>query len=53
MDPLTHALASYALKRAAFPRVPRPVTLAILIAGTLADLDLLRTYFGPTAHLTN
>ena len=52
MDPLTHALASYALKRAAFPRVPRPVTLAILIAGTLADLDLLSTYFGPSAHLT-
>jgi inner membrane protein len=52
VDPLTHALASYALKRAAFPRVTRPVTLAILAAGTIADLDLFSTYFGPSAYLT-
>jgi membrane-bound metal-dependent hydrolase YbcI (DUF457 family) len=52
MDPLTHALASYVLKRAAFPRVTRPVTLAILIAGTIADLDALSSYFGPSAYLT-
>jgi membrane-bound metal-dependent hydrolase YbcI (DUF457 family) len=52
MDPLTHALASYALKRAAFPRVTRPVTLAILIAGTIADLDSFSSYFSPSAYLT-
>jgi membrane-bound metal-dependent hydrolase YbcI (DUF457 family) len=52
MDPLTHALASYTLKRAAFPRIPRTATLAMLIAGTVADLDLLSSYFGPSAHLT-
>jgi membrane-bound metal-dependent hydrolase YbcI (DUF457 family) len=52
MDPLTHALASYALKGAAFPRVTRSVTLAIVVAGTLADLDLLSSYFGPSAYLT-
>jgi inner membrane protein len=52
MDPVTHALVSYALKRAAFPRVTRPVTLAIVVAGTLADLDLLSSYFGPSAYLT-
>jgi membrane-bound metal-dependent hydrolase YbcI (DUF457 family) len=52
MDPLTHALASYTLKRAAFPRVPRSVTLAILVAGTVADLDALSAYFGPSAYLT-
>jgi len=52
MDPVTHALASYALKRAAFPRVTRSVTLAIVVAGTLADLDLLSSYFGPSAYLT-
>src|SRR5215472_18057974 len=46
MDPLTHALASYTLKRAAFPRVTRSVTLAIVIAGTVADL----AYFGPSAY---
>jgi membrane-bound metal-dependent hydrolase YbcI (DUF457 family) len=52
VDPLTHALASYTLKRAAFPRVPRSVTLVILIAGTVADLDALSAYFGPSAYLT-
>jgi len=52
VDPLTHALASYTLKRAAFPRVPRSVTLAILIAGTIADLDALSAYFGPSTFLT-
>jgi inner membrane protein len=52
MDSLTHALASYCLKRAAFPRVTRSVTFAILAAGTVADLDLLSGYFGPSAYLT-
>jgi hypothetical protein len=40
MDPLTHALASYTLKRAAFPRAPRSTTIAMLIAGTVADIDM-------------
>jgi membrane-bound metal-dependent hydrolase YbcI (DUF457 family) len=52
MDPLTHALASYTLKRAAFPRVTRMATLAILVAGTIADLDAFSAYFGPSAYLT-
>jgi membrane-bound metal-dependent hydrolase YbcI (DUF457 family) len=52
MDLLTHALASYTLKRAAFPRATRPITLAILLAGTLADLDLLSAYISPSAFLT-
>ncbi len=52
MDPLTHALASYSLKRAAFPRLPRPATIAMLIAGTIADIDSLSLYFGPSAFLT-
>ena len=51
MDPLTHGLTSYTLKRSAFPRVALPVTLAILLAGTLADLDSLSAYFGPSAFL--
>ena len=51
MDPLTHALASYALKRAAFPRVAPRVTIAMLIAGTVADVDLLSAYIGPSAFL--
>jgi len=51
MDPLTHALASYTLKRAAFPRAARSVTLAIFVAGTIADLDSFSSYFGPSAYL--
>jgi len=51
MDPLTHALASYTLKRAAFPRVPRLTTVLMLIAGTAADIDQLSVYFGPSAFL--
>src|SRR6267378_2778632 len=52
MDPLTHALASYSLKRAAFPRVTRSVTIAMLIAGTIADIDSLSKLAGPSAFLT-
>jgi membrane-bound metal-dependent hydrolase YbcI (DUF457 family) len=52
MDPLTHALASYTLKRAAFPRVTRSATIAMLIAGTIADVDLLSAYLSPSAFLT-
>lgn len=52
MDPLTHALASYTLKRSAFPRVPRSATIAMLIAGTIADVDLLSRFAGPSAFLS-
>src|SRR5713101_5551211 len=52
MDPLAHALASYSLKRAAFPRATRPATLAILAAGILADLDGQSFHWGPSAFLT-
>jgi len=52
MDPLTHALASYTLKRSAFPRAPRATTIAMLLAGTLADLDFLSAYVSPSAFLT-
>src|SRR5713101_5238469 len=52
VDPLTHALASYSLKRAAFPRATRPATIAILAAGILADLDGQSFHWGPSAFLT-
>ena len=52
MDPLTHALASYSLKRAAFPRAPRSTSIAMLIAGTVADIDALSKLAGPSAFLT-
>jgi membrane-bound metal-dependent hydrolase YbcI (DUF457 family) len=52
MDLFTHALASYTLKRAAFPRAPRATTIVMLLAGTLADLDYLSRFAGPSAFLT-
>src|SRR5882672_8712120 len=52
MDPLTHALASYTLKRAAFPRVARSTTISMLLAGTIADIDLLSKFAGPSAFLS-
>lgn len=52
MDPLTHALSSYALKRAALARAPRTITFAILIAGTIADLDAFSSSFSPSGYLT-
>jgi membrane-bound metal-dependent hydrolase YbcI (DUF457 family) len=51
MDPITHGLASYVLNRAAFPRLPKSATLAILFAGCAADLDLVSIKFGPSAYL--
>src|SRR5258708_7493831 len=52
MDPLTHALASYTLKRASFPRAPLSTTIAMLVAGTIADVDALSKFAGPSAFLT-
>src|SRR2546422_8634326 len=51
MDPVTHGLSSYALSRACFPRAPRLAVAAIVLVGTLADLDYLSSLFGPTAFL--
>jgi len=52
MDLLTHALASYTLQRSAFSRLPRSATIAMLIAGTIADIDSLSKFAGPSAFLT-
>jgi inner membrane protein len=51
MDPITHGLASYALARAAFPRVSRATLAGAVLAGTAADLDGLSTYVDPSAFL--
>ena len=51
MDPLTHGLASYAVKRGLFPRLPRVATWCIIAAGTIADLDWLSYNSGPSAFL--
>src|SRR6266436_1927355 len=52
MDPLTHALASYTLKRASFPRAPLSTTITMLVAGTIADVDVLSKFAGSSAFLT-
>jgi len=51
MDIATHALTSLALARGFFPRRGWPVVAGMLIAGTLADVDLLSVFFGPAAYL--
>jgi membrane-bound metal-dependent hydrolase YbcI (DUF457 family) len=52
MDPLTHALAAYTLKRAAFPQLARPATVAMVIAGSIADIDLLSAHVDASAYIT-
>jgi membrane-bound metal-dependent hydrolase YbcI (DUF457 family) len=51
VDPITHGLASFALKRGFFPRAERPVLISMIVAGTLADLDWLSVLAGPAAYL--
>jgi membrane-bound metal-dependent hydrolase YbcI (DUF457 family) len=51
MDVGTHALASFVLVRAALPRAPRAAWAAVLLAGTIADLDALSALVGPSAYL--
>jgi len=46
MDLLTHALASFAIVRAFFPRAGKLVTASAVLAGCLADLDWLSIYAG-------
>jgi membrane-bound metal-dependent hydrolase YbcI (DUF457 family) len=52
LDPLTHGLASYALRRAFFPRLPRSATPFVIAAGVVADLDWISYSSGPSAFLT-
>ena len=52
VDPLTHALASYTLKHAAFPQLRGATTVGMVLAGTLADLDLLFSQSSPSAYVT-
>lgn len=49
MDAFTHGLASYAITRAAFPRVSRSILFAAILAGAAANVDQLSAYAGPSA----
>jgi membrane-bound metal-dependent hydrolase YbcI (DUF457 family) len=50
MDVATHALASLTLARAIVPRAPRISWAVAIFAGTVADLDFISAYFGPSAY---
>ena len=52
MDPATHALASLALARGIFPRRPWWFVLGVVLAGTIADIDLVSLLFGPGTYLS-
>lgn len=51
MDVLTHGLASYSLARAAFPLFRSRTQLAMVAAGTIADVDYFSYYLGPASYL--
>jgi membrane-bound metal-dependent hydrolase YbcI (DUF457 family) len=51
MDPVTHALASWAAARTGLAAGARRATLLIVVAGVLPDLDALSYFFGPSAYL--
>lgn len=52
MDIVTHGLASLAVARGFFPRAGKAATAAAVLAGTIANIDWLIAYIGPSAYLT-
>jgi membrane-bound metal-dependent hydrolase YbcI (DUF457 family) len=51
MEFVTHALLSFLLARAILPRARWTAWLAIIFAGTFADLDGLSAFAGPSTYL--
>jgi inner membrane protein len=51
VDPATHVLTSFALARGIFPRRPWWFVLSVVLAGTIADLDLVSALVGPRMYL--
>jgi membrane-bound metal-dependent hydrolase YbcI (DUF457 family) len=51
VDIVTHGLASLAVARGFFPRAGKAAMASAVFAGTIADIDWLGTYFGPSAFL--
>ena len=52
MDIVTHGLASLAVARGFFPRAGKAATASAVLVGTIANIDWLSAYFGPSAYLT-
>ena len=53
MDIVTHGLASFAVARGFFPRAGKAAVAAAIVGGTIADVDWLSYYFGPSSYLTS
>jgi membrane-bound metal-dependent hydrolase YbcI (DUF457 family) len=51
VDIVTHGLASFAIVRGFFPRASKFAMASAVLAGTIANLDGLSNYFGPSAFL--
>ena len=51
MDILIHLLASLTMMRAVFPRASKDVLAAALIAGSVADVDVVSSVISPSAFL--
>ena len=51
MDPLTHGLTSYAIKRGFFPRGSHLAGVLVVAAGMAADMDWMSHSFGPSPFL--
>jgi membrane-bound metal-dependent hydrolase YbcI (DUF457 family) len=51
VDFLIHLFASFTMMRAVFPRTSKGVATAILMAGTVADLDVVSSFISPSAFL--
>jgi membrane-bound metal-dependent hydrolase YbcI (DUF457 family) len=52
VDAVTHGLASLAVARGFFPRAGKAAIASAVLAGCIADIDWLSSYFGPSAFLT-
>jgi membrane-bound metal-dependent hydrolase YbcI (DUF457 family) len=52
LDFITHALTSLALARGFFPRRGWAVAAGMVVAGTLAEADVVSALFGPSAYLS-
>jgi membrane-bound metal-dependent hydrolase YbcI (DUF457 family) len=52
VDIVTHGLASLAVARGFFPRAGKAAMASAVLAGTLANIDWLSAYFGPSAYVT-
>ncbi len=52
MDIVTHGLASLAVARGFFPRAGKAAMASAVLAGTIANVDWLSAYVGPSAFLT-